>query len=67
MRVEKRADSDTAPDLFRHYDIAGAAHATPDELNYAAAQSVMDLVAKRFIVREDGLALIEQAEKASIP
>jgi hypothetical protein len=42
MRVEKRADSDTAPDLFRHYDIAGSAHATPDELNYAAAPA--DLV-----------------------
>lgn len=45
MRVEKRADSDTAPDLFRHYDIAGSAHATPDELNYAAAPA--DLVKAR--------------------
>jgi hypothetical protein len=33
----RRADSDTAPDLYRNYEIAGAAHATPDELNFAAA------------------------------
>jgi hypothetical protein len=30
-------DSDTAPDLVRNYEIAGAAHATPDELSFAAA------------------------------
>jgi hypothetical protein len=30
-------DSDTSPDLLRNYNIAGAAHATPDELNFAAA------------------------------
>jgi len=33
----RRPDSDTAPDLYRNYEIAGAAHATPDELNFAAA------------------------------
>jgi hypothetical protein len=37
LRAEKRPDSDTAPNLFRHYEVAGAAHATPDELNFAAA------------------------------
>jgi hypothetical protein len=37
QRAEKRADSDAAPNLFRHYEIAGSAHATPDELNFAAA------------------------------
>lgn len=29
--------SDTPPNLTRNYEIAGAAHATPDELNFAAA------------------------------
>jgi hypothetical protein len=33
----RRPDSDAAPDLYRNYEIAGAAHATPDELNTAAA------------------------------
>lgn len=33
----RRPDSDTAPDLYRNYEIAGAAHATPDELYSAAA------------------------------
>jgi len=33
----RRPDSDIAPDQFRNYEIAGAAHATPDELNFAAA------------------------------
>jgi hypothetical protein len=37
LRVDKRADSDIAPDMFRHYEVAGAAHATPDELTFAAA------------------------------
>ena len=32
----RRPDSDTAPDLYRNYEIAGSAHATPDELNFAA-------------------------------
>lgn len=32
----RREDSDLAPDLYRHYDIAGAGHATPDELWFAA-------------------------------
>lgn len=31
------ADSDTAPNLTRNYEIAGSGHATPDELAYAAA------------------------------
>ena len=29
-------DSDTSPHLTRNYEIAGAGHATPDELNFAA-------------------------------
>lgn len=33
----RRPDSDVAPDLFRNYEIAGSAHATPDELNFAAS------------------------------
>jgi predicted DNA-binding protein with PD1-like motif len=33
----RRPDNDTAPDLYRNYEIAGSAHATPDELNFAAA------------------------------
>jgi hypothetical protein len=33
----RRADNDAAPDQYRNYEIAGAAHATPDELNFAAA------------------------------
>lgn len=33
----RRADSDSAPDLYRNYEIAGSAHATPDELTFAAA------------------------------
>jgi hypothetical protein len=37
LRVEKRPDSDTPANLFRHYEVAGAAHATPDELTFAAA------------------------------
>lgn len=35
--ASRRADSDTYPDQFRHYEMAGAGHATPDELYYAAA------------------------------
>jgi hypothetical protein len=30
-------DSDTPSDRLRNYEIAGSAHATPDELNFAAA------------------------------
>jgi Alpha/beta hydrolase domain len=33
----RRPDNDTAIDPFRHYEMAGAAHATPDELYYSAA------------------------------
>jgi hypothetical protein len=33
----RRPDSDAAPDLYRNYEIAGSAHATPDELNFAAS------------------------------
>jgi alpha/beta hydrolase family protein len=32
----RRPDSDRRPDRYRHYELAGAAHATPDELLYAA-------------------------------
>jgi hypothetical protein len=33
----RRPDSDASPDLYRNYEIAGSAHATPDELNFAAS------------------------------
>jgi hypothetical protein len=33
----RRPDGDAPQDRFRHYEMAGAAHATPDELYYAAA------------------------------
>jgi hypothetical protein len=33
----RRPDSDTYPDQYRHYEMAGAGHATPDELYYSAA------------------------------
>jgi hypothetical protein len=35
----RRPDGDTYPDLYRHYEMAGAAHATPDELFYSAASA----------------------------
>jgi len=35
--ASRRPDSDTAADPFRHYEMAGAGHATPDELYYSAA------------------------------
>ncbi len=35
----RRPDSDQAPDLYRNYEIAGAGHATQDELNFAAQPS----------------------------
>jgi Alpha/beta hydrolase domain len=33
----RQPDSDTAAERFRNYEIAGAGHATPDELNFSAA------------------------------
>jgi hypothetical protein len=33
----RREDGNTRADRFRHYEMAGAAHATPDELYYSAA------------------------------
>jgi hypothetical protein len=33
----RQPDSDTASEKFRNYELAGAAHATPDELYYSAA------------------------------
>src|SRR3712207_3770566 len=33
----RRPNNDTPPDQFRHYEMAGAGHATPDELYYSAA------------------------------
>lgn len=33
----RRDDSDAPADRFRHYEMAGAAHATPDELFFSAA------------------------------
>ena len=35
--ASRRPDGDTPVDRFRHYEMAGAAHATPDELYYSAA------------------------------
>jgi Alpha/beta hydrolase domain len=35
--ASRRPDGDTPTDRFRHYEMAGAAHATPDELYYSAA------------------------------
>jgi hypothetical protein len=32
----RRPDSDEPGDLYRHYEMAGAGHATPDELYYSA-------------------------------
>lgn len=32
----RREDSDASGDRYRHYDLAGAGHATPDELYFAA-------------------------------
>lgn len=32
--ASRRPDSDTPPDLFRHYEVPGAGHATPAELNF---------------------------------
>ena len=33
----RRPDSDAPADRYRHYEMAGAAHATPDELYFSAA------------------------------
>jgi hypothetical protein len=38
----RRPDSDAAPDLYRGYEIAGAGHASPDELNFAAAPADLE-------------------------
>jgi hypothetical protein len=35
----RRPDSDAPADRFRHYEMAGAGHATPDELNFAATST----------------------------
>jgi Alpha/beta hydrolase domain len=35
--ASRRPDGDTRRDRFRHYEMAGAGHATPDELYYSAA------------------------------
>ena len=34
--ASRRPDGDAASDRFRHYEMAGAAHATPDELYFSA-------------------------------
>lgn len=39
----RRADSDAPGDQYRHYEMAGAGHATPDELTYSASSA--DIVA----------------------
>lgn len=39
----RRADSDAPGDLYRHYEMAGAGHATPDELTFSASSE--DIVA----------------------
>jgi len=38
----RRPDGDVAPDLYRNYEIAGSAHATPDELKFAAASADLE-------------------------
>jgi Alpha/beta hydrolase domain len=35
----RRPDSDAPADRYRHYEMAGAAHATPDELNFSATSA----------------------------
>jgi hypothetical protein len=35
----RRADSDVVGDKYRHYEMAGAGHATPDELYYSATSA----------------------------
>lgn len=35
--ASRRPDGNSPPDQYRHYEMAGAAHATPDELEYSAA------------------------------
>lgn len=35
----RRPDSDTAPDQFRYYEMAGAGHATPEELAHSASSA----------------------------
>jgi hypothetical protein len=35
--ASRRPDGDTAADPYRHYEMAGTGHATPDELFYSAA------------------------------
>jgi len=39
----RQPDGSTPPDLYRHYEMAGAAHATPDELLFSARPA--DIVA----------------------
>jgi hypothetical protein len=34
--ASRQPDGSTPPDLYRHYEMAGAAHATPDELLFSA-------------------------------
>jgi Alpha/beta hydrolase domain len=41
--ASRQPDGNTPPDLYRHYEMAGAAHATPDELLYSARSQ--DIVA----------------------
>jgi hypothetical protein len=41
--ASRQPDGNTPPDLYRHYEMAGAAHATPDELLYSARPA--DIVA----------------------
>lgn len=38
----RRADSDEPADRYRNYEIAGSAHATPDELNFAATPADLE-------------------------
>lgn len=37
--ARRQPDSDTPTERFRHYELAGAGHATPNELNFAAASA----------------------------
>jgi hypothetical protein len=38
----RRADSDAPGDRYRHYEVAGAGHASPDELYYSARPADME-------------------------
>ena len=52
----RRPDGDVAPDLYRNYEIAGSAHATPDELNFAAASA--DIEKEQYAAADDDCCVV---------